>query len=118
MSGKQDLTRQEEFKRATAGALRAIAHADPEVQVAFQPGPSGVAGKPARCSTSCPEKCIARFNISLFPIGVRAKTGMAMPICISAFPPATSLTDREAQDQTRSQHSARTWASLSLMPVV
>ena len=25
MSGKQDLTRQEEFKRATAGALRAIA---------------------------------------------------------------------------------------------
>jgi cobaltochelatase CobT len=48
MSGKQDLTRQEEFKRATAGALRAIAHADPEVQVAFQPGPSGVAGKRVR----------------------------------------------------------------------
>jgi cobaltochelatase CobT len=48
MSGKQDLTRQEEFKRATAGALRAVAHADPEVQVAFQPGPSGVAGKRVR----------------------------------------------------------------------
>jgi cobaltochelatase CobT len=48
MSGKQDLTRQEEFKRATAGVLRAMAHADAEVQVAFQPGPSGVAGKRVR----------------------------------------------------------------------
>lgn len=45
---KQDLTRQEEFKRATAGALRAIAHANNEVQVAFQPGPSGVSGKRVR----------------------------------------------------------------------
>jgi cobaltochelatase CobT len=48
MSGKQDLTRQEEFKRATAGTLRAIAHANSEVQVAFQPGPGGVAGKRVR----------------------------------------------------------------------
>ncbi|MBX9700633.1 MAG: cobaltochelatase subunit CobT [Acetobacteraceae bacterium] len=45
---KQDLTRQEEFKRATAGALRAIAHAEPDVQVAFQPGPAGVSGKRVR----------------------------------------------------------------------
>jgi cobaltochelatase CobT len=44
---KPDLTRQEEFKRATAGVLRAIAQ-EPEVQVAFQPGPAGVAGKRAR----------------------------------------------------------------------
>jgi cobaltochelatase CobT len=42
-----DPTRQEEFKRATAGALRAMAH-ETEVQVAFQPGPSGLAGKRAR----------------------------------------------------------------------
>jgi cobaltochelatase CobT len=47
-SSKQDLTRQEEFKRATAGALRAIAHAEPDVQVAFQPGPAGVSGKRVR----------------------------------------------------------------------
>ena len=47
MSGKQDLTRQEEFKRATAGALRAIAQQS-EVQVAFQPGPAGLTGKRAR----------------------------------------------------------------------
>ena len=44
---KQDLTRQEEFKRATAGAVRAIAQQQ-EVQVAFQPGPAGVSGKRAR----------------------------------------------------------------------
>ena len=39
--------RVEEFKRATASALRAIA-AEPDVQVAFQPGPPGLAGKRAR----------------------------------------------------------------------
>ncbi|MBX9596348.1 MAG: cobaltochelatase subunit CobT [Roseomonas sp.] len=44
---KPDQTRQEEFKRATAGALRAMAQV-PEVQVAYQPGPSGLAGKRAR----------------------------------------------------------------------
>ncbi|WPB86095.1 cobaltochelatase subunit CobT [Sediminicoccus rosea] len=44
---KQDLTRQEEFKRATAGVVRAIAQ-QTEVQVAFQPGPAGVSGKRAR----------------------------------------------------------------------
>lgn len=47
MSNAKDQTRQEEFKRATAGVLRAIAQV-PEVQVAFQPGPSGLAGKRAR----------------------------------------------------------------------
>jgi cobaltochelatase CobT len=44
---KADLTRQEEFKRATAGVLRAIAQ-QTEVQVAFQPGPAGLSGKRAR----------------------------------------------------------------------
>ena len=39
--------RADEFKRATAGALRAIARTT-DVQVAFQPGPSGLAGKRAR----------------------------------------------------------------------
>ncbi len=45
--GNKDNTRAEEFKRATAGVLRAIAE-QPDVQVAFQPGPSGVSGKRAR----------------------------------------------------------------------
>ena len=46
MSGSKD-GRTEDFKRATAGALRAVAQAA-DVQVAFQPGPSGVVGRRAR----------------------------------------------------------------------
>src|SRR5271166_402199 len=46
-STNKDNTRAEEFKRATAGVLRAIAEI-PDVQVAFQPGPSGLSGKRAR----------------------------------------------------------------------
>jgi cobaltochelatase CobT len=40
-------SRTDDFKRATAGALRAMAQVA-EVQVAFQPGPSGLVGKRAR----------------------------------------------------------------------
>ncbi|HWA81711.1 MAG TPA: cobaltochelatase subunit CobT, partial [Acetobacteraceae bacterium] len=47
MSGSQGNERIEEFKRATASTLRALA-AEPDVQVAFQPGPPGLAGKRAR----------------------------------------------------------------------
>ncbi len=43
----KDTSRTEDFKRATAGVLRAIAQ-QPDVQVAFQPGPSGLVGKRAR----------------------------------------------------------------------
>ncbi len=47
MSGTNKDNKSEEFKRATAGALRAMAQSA-DVQVAFQPGPSGVTGKRAR----------------------------------------------------------------------
>ncbi len=47
MSGSKDNSRTEEFKRATAAVLRSMAET-PDVQVAFQPGQSGVAGKRAR----------------------------------------------------------------------
>ncbi len=47
MSKTGDNSRTEDFKRATAGVLRAVAQV-PDVQVAFQPGPSGVVGKRAR----------------------------------------------------------------------
>ncbi len=47
MSGKQDQGKAEDFKRATASTLRAMAHTA-DVQVAYQPGPSGLAGKRAR----------------------------------------------------------------------
>ncbi len=47
MSGSKESDRVEEFKRATASVLRAMAGA-PEVQVAFQPGPPGLSGSRAR----------------------------------------------------------------------
>ena len=47
MNGTPKDTRSEDFKRATAGALRAMAQAT-DVQVAFQPGPTGLTGKRAR----------------------------------------------------------------------
>ena len=45
-----DQGKAEDFKRATASALRAIARTT-DVQVAYQPGPSGLAGKRARLPT-------------------------------------------------------------------
>ncbi len=47
MSGSKESDRVEEFKRATASVLRAMA-GTPEVQVAFQPGPPGLSGSRAR----------------------------------------------------------------------
>ncbi|MBV8094542.1 MAG: cobaltochelatase subunit CobT [Acetobacteraceae bacterium] len=44
---QKDNARSEDFKRATAGVLRAMAD-KPDVQVSFQPGPAGLAGKRAR----------------------------------------------------------------------
>jgi cobaltochelatase CobT len=57
-------SRSEEFKRATAGALRAVA-GTADVQVAFQPGPSGLAGKRARLpvpSRALPEAEMTRLR--------------------------------------------------------
>jgi cobaltochelatase CobT len=47
MAKEPDASRQEAFKRATSGVLRAIA-GQAEVEVNFQPGPAGVAGKRVR----------------------------------------------------------------------
>jgi cobaltochelatase CobT len=47
MSGNNDQSKAEEFKRSTASALRAIAQKS-DVQVAYQPGPSSLSGKRAR----------------------------------------------------------------------
>ena len=43
----KDTSRAEDFKRATTGAIRALAQSA-DVQVAFQPGPAGLSGKRAR----------------------------------------------------------------------
>ena len=64
MAKEPDATRQEEFKRATSGVLRAIAGL-PEVEVAFQPGPAGLAGKRARLplpTRALPAREVARLR--------------------------------------------------------
>jgi len=56
-----DHGRSEDFKRATANALRAIAKT-PEVQVAYQPGPSSLAGKRARLPA--PSRALAPSEVA------------------------------------------------------
>jgi cobaltochelatase CobT len=48
---KPDLACQRHSRRATAGALRAVAHAAPEVQVAFQPGAARVSCRRVRLAS-------------------------------------------------------------------
>ncbi len=76
MSGtNKDNTRAEEFKRATAGVLRAIAET-PDVQVAFQPGPSGLSGKRARLplpTRALPPAEMARLRGSSDAIALRLR---------------------------------------------
>ncbi|WP_298214734.1 cobaltochelatase subunit CobT [Acidocella sp.] len=60
MSGK-DQGRTEDFKRATAGALRAMARTA-DVQVAYQPGPSGLSGRRARLPS--PSRALAAPEIA------------------------------------------------------
>ncbi len=64
MTTPKDTTRSEDFKRATAGALRAMSNT-PDVQVAFQPGPAGLTGKRARLpvpSRALPESEMTRLR--------------------------------------------------------
>jgi cobaltochelatase CobT len=74
-SSKQDNSRTEEFKRATAGVLRAIAE-QPDVQVAFQPGPSGLSGKRARLplpTRALPAAEMARLRGASDALGLRLR---------------------------------------------
>jgi cobaltochelatase CobT len=74
-ANSKDQTRQEEFKRATAGVLRALAQV-PEVQVAFQPGPSGLAGKRARLplpTRSLPPGEMAKLRGAADAIGLKLR---------------------------------------------
>ena len=76
MSGNsKDNARTEDFKRATAGVLRAIAE-QPDVQVAFQPGPSGLSGKRARLplpTRALPAAEMARLRGASDALGLRLR---------------------------------------------
>jgi cobaltochelatase CobT len=75
MTTPKDSSRSEEFKRATAGAVRALAQT-PDVQVAFQPGPSGLAGKRARLpvpSRALPEAEMSRLRGTADSLALRLR---------------------------------------------
>jgi cobaltochelatase CobT len=75
MTAPKDSTRSEDFKRATAGALRAMA-ASPDMQVAFQPGPSGLSGKRARLpvpSRALPEAEMLKLRGAADSVALRVK---------------------------------------------
>ena len=75
MSDRKDNTRAEEFKKATAGALRAVAGVT-DVQVAYQPGPAGLAGKRARLpmpTRALPPAEMARMRGAADALALRLK---------------------------------------------
>jgi cobaltochelatase CobT len=75
MASPPDQGKSEEFKRATANAIRAISQTA-DVQVAYQPGPSGVSGKRARLpspSRALPPSEIARVRGAADAIALRLR---------------------------------------------
>lgn len=75
MSASKDNTRTEDFKRATASVLRALARSD-ELQVAFQPGPPGLVGKRARLplpTRALPPAEIMRLRGAADSVALRAR---------------------------------------------
>jgi cobaltochelatase CobT len=75
MTTAKDGTRAEEFKRATAGAVRALAQSS-DVQVAFQPGPAGLAGKRARLpvpSRALPESEMTKLRGAADSVALRLR---------------------------------------------
>ena len=104
MSGTKDgQERAEAFKRATAGTLRAMA-GEPEVEVAFQAGPSSVSGKRARLPSptrGLPPAEIARIRGAADAVALRLKHHD------SAVHSARSPASREAREVYDALEQAR-----------
>ncbi len=103
VSTTKDNSRTEDFKRATTGALRAIAGSN-EVQVAFQPGPSGLAGKRARLplpTRALPPAEIARLR------GVADSLALRLRHHDDALHAARMPARREAKDAYDALEQAR-----------
>jgi cobaltochelatase CobT len=93
MTNPKDTTRSEDFKRATAGALRAMSNT-PDVQVAFQPGPAGLTGKRARLpvpSRALPESEMTRLR------GAADSAALRLRHHDDAIHAARSPTERDAR---------------------
>ncbi|MBV8401113.1 MAG: cobaltochelatase subunit CobT [Acetobacteraceae bacterium] len=103
MSGSKNNNRAEEFKRATASALRAMAEL-PDVQVTFQPGPTGLVGKRARLplpTRKLPPGEVAKLRGSADAIALRLRHHN------DAIHAARSPGDREAKDVYDALEQAR-----------
>ena len=98
-----DQGRSEEFKRATAGALRAIAQT-PDVQVAYQPGPSGLAGKRARLPS--PSRALAAPEIAKLR-GVADSLALRLRHHNDAIHSARAPATREAREAYDALEQAR-----------
>ena len=99
----KDNPRAEDFKRATAGTLRAIAQSN-EVQVAFQPGPSGLSGKRARLplpTRALPAAEMARLR------GVADSVALRLRHHDDALHAARAPARREARDAYDALEQAR-----------
>ena len=60
-SNRDDQGKAEDFKRATASVLRAVAHG-PDIEVAYQPGPPGLMGKRARLPS--PSRALSEIEVN------------------------------------------------------
>ncbi|GAB0114010.1 cobaltochelatase subunit CobT [Acidisoma sp. C75] len=104
MSGTKDGNEKAEaFKRATAGALRAIA-GEPEAEVAFQAGPASLAGKRARIpapTRALPGAEMARLR------GAADALALRLRYHDSAVHAARSPASREARDVYDALEQAR-----------
>jgi cobaltochelatase CobT len=99
----KDTPRTDEFKRATAGTLRAMAESN-EVQVAFQPGPAGLAGKRARLplpTRALPPAEMARLR------GVADSLALRLRHHDDAVHAARMPTQRDARDAYDALEQAR-----------
>jgi len=98
-----DQGRSEDFKRATAGALRAIAQT-PDVQVAYQPGPWGLAGKRARLPS--PSRALAAPEIAKLR-GVADSIALRLRHHNDAIHSARAPATREAREAYDALEQAR-----------
>jgi len=98
-----DQGRSEEFKRATASALRAIAQT-PDVQVAYQPGPSGLAGKRARLPS--PSRALAAAEVAKLR-GVADSLALRLRHHNDAIHSARAPSTREAREAYDALEQAR-----------
>ncbi|HUW80057.1 MAG TPA: cobaltochelatase subunit CobT [Acidocella sp.] len=103
MTSNNDQDKAEDFKRATANALRAIAQT-PDVQVAYQPGPSGLSGKRARLPA--PSRALAAPEMAKLR-GVADAIALRLRYHDDAIHSARAPATREAREVYDSLEQAR-----------